>query len=459
MSPKAFNLSQKHPLEQIVENGLCIGCGFCHASFYSSDADVKIKMAFDSKKDFVAPDVMNWNPDKEPGDFICPGAQMDLIKLSEQVHNKIPNDYMLGVYKKLRVCYSTDEINRKESASGGVIFAVLKYLLSEGRADIIYCAEPGDGPYKAQGRVIRDIAELGNIHGSIYHPVNFGKELHSLIKGKGRFVFVGLPCQIAGLEMLKSQNSELANLHILSLGLFCGGINTFQGIAYYLRGFGIKWSDVDEISYRYGPWPGKIKVSLKSSGKEIIIPRVRENTRWKILRYAIAFQGYWMLKRCRLCFDQISDFADIAVGDPHLPKYRIQDGAGFSAVISRTDRGEKIIQELIQEGLLGEEDIDRGEVIRSQGYTLDNRRHASAYMKVVRFFGGEIPDTRVYVDADKTVSMRHYIYAVVDMMKVAMPKNKFIQVFYIPWQIFEYLFITFAPLLIIKRTIKIFRNR
>jgi coenzyme F420 hydrogenase subunit beta len=453
------SLSGQHPLEQIVQDGLCMGCGFCKASMHMTDSEVKVQMEFDPEPDYFVPKVSNWIGNDKPGDFICPGAEIDMVKLAKQVHGKIPDDPILGTYHQLRVCYSTNEAVRAKAASGGVIPAVLSYLFATGRIDVAYCVQPGEGAYEAQGRIIRSPQELEKIHGSVYHPVNFGAQLCDLIDGEERFAFVGLPCQIAGLEMLKAKNPELAKRHLLSIGLFCGGINTFKGIAYYLEGFKIFWSDVNKIAYREGPWPGKIKVNLKSTSQDLLIPRIRGNSRWKILRYVIGFQGYWMLKRCRLCPDQISDFADIAVGDPHLPKYRAQGGAGFSATVSRTERGENILREMIEAGKLGAELVDRDTIVASQGYTLDNRRHVPAYVKINQLLGGKSPELTVYPEIYKTIGIRHYIYGAVDLIKIALPKNKIIRMFYIPWQIFEYLFITFTPSLIVKRLSKLLRNQ
>lgn len=453
------NLNQLHPLEKIVKDGLCIGCGFCLVSLKMTKAKVKAEMGYDLELDCFVPKIINWHPDVKFDDFICPGLNMDMVKLARQVHGEIPEDFILGTYKNLRICYSTDSDVREKAASGGVIPAALSYLFATGQIDAAYCVLPDGGPYEAKGHLIRSPNELKKIHGSVYHPVNFGAELDSLVEGSERFAFVGLPCQIAGLEMLKISQPTLAKRHVLSLGLFCGGINTFKGVAYYLKDFKIPWSEVKKISYREGPWPGKIKVTLKSSGKEVLIPRIQENSRWKILRYVIAFQGYWMLKRCRLCPDQVSDFADISVGDPHLPEYKSRGGDGFSITISRTERGENLLKEMLAKGKIIAENISRDSVVASQGYTIDNRRHIEAYLKLTRLFGGEIPNITVYPEINKSTGIRHYVYAAVDLMKIALPKHKIIEAFYIPWQIFEYLFITLTPSLIIKRLIKLMRNK
>ncbi|UCD35931.1 MAG: Coenzyme F420 hydrogenase/dehydrogenase, beta subunit C-terminal domain [Nitrospiraceae bacterium] len=446
-------------VEDVVRRGLCMGCGFCTASLKIENPDAGVSMGYDRQTDSFVPAVNRETPGAGRHDFICPGMTMDMVRLAEQVHGKIPDDPLLGTCRELRVCYAADEEVRHRAASGGVIPGVLKHLFETGRIDSAYCLHPGTDPYGAEGRIIQSAAELAGLHGSVYHPANFGKHLYDLYTSPGKFAYVGLPCQVAGLEMLKAKYPELARRHVLSLGLFCGGINTFSGIAYYLEGFRISWGDVERISYREGPWPGKIRVTSKSKGGDILIPRIRGNSRWKILRYIIAFQGYWMLKRCRLCPDQVNDFADIAVGDPHLAKYRAQGGAGFSATISRTERGEEMLKEMLSLGKIAGETVDREDLISSQGYTLDNRRHVTAYVRMAELLGESVPHISVYPELQKTVGVRHYIYAAVDLMKIVLPKNRVIRACYVPWQIFEYVFITFTPSLILRRLIKILRNK
>src|SRR5690606_34200632 len=114
-----------------------------------------------------------------------------------------------------------------------------------------------------------------------------------------------------------------------------------------------------------------------------------------ILRYVIGFQGYWMLPRCRMCPDQISDFADISVGDPHLPRFR-KLGGGHSAVVARSERGSSWYARAVSKGVLQEESLSRDELVESQGYTLDNRRHARAYVRVARWLGMAAPRLEVY---------------------------------------------------------------
>jgi len=450
----------RHPLEQIVADRQCMGCGFCTLIKASASGDnaPTVTMAYDEKLDHAVPRISGWTPGEDAGAFVCPGAEMDMPTQARNAYGHEPEDPMLGEIVSLRAAYAADTETRDASASGGVVPAVLARLFQTGVIDAAYTLRDTDKVAETRGALVHTAAQLKTIHGSVYHPANFGSGLQDLVGGTERFAFVGLPCEIAALQSLKSLYPAIAKRHVLSIGLFCGGINSHRGIDYYLSRFGVRWSDVDAVDYRSGPWPGGIKLATRD-GSERRIPRIAHNTRWKILRYVIAFQGYWMLPRCRICPDQISDFADIAVGDPHLPRFRARNGDGFSVVISRTPHGEAVLKDVIAAGQLIEEPITRDEVIRSQGTTLDNRRHAEAYVAVARLLGLTPPRITVYAALRGRAAWRHYRYAFVDLMKLVLPQNRFLRALYLPWQIFEYVFITFAPNLIGRRIANLLRNR
>ncbi len=443
-----------HPVDRVIRDGLCLSCGMCAAS----SPDVAERLAYDREWDQFVPVVREAGEGRpEP---VCPGAGVDMNALSMQVHGRLPSDYLLGVYRKIRVCHATDEQVRRQAASGGVIPTVLRYLFDRGRIDEAYCVVPGEGPYDAHGRIIRSPEELEQTHGSVYHPCDYGRELRQLLwRDSGRFAIVGLPCHLEGFEMIKARRPELADRHVLSLGLFCGGVNRFEAMAYYLGSLGVPWDDVARIEYRYGPWPGSLRVVRRSSGEEHVLPRIQGNTRHRILRYVAAMQGYWMLKRCRICPDQISDFADIAVGDPHLPRYRRESGPGHSLVISRTERGEDVLRRLIDTRVLAAEETDREAVVQSQSYCLDNRRHAPAYLSAARLLGEPVPTVSVYPQTYRGLKVRHHKWAVVDLGKIMLRRQRWLRPLYPWWQAFEYLFISFYPDLLLRRAAGLLLNK
>lgn len=447
---------QKNPAltpDDIVRRGQCMACGFCTVAVGRTEPAGW--MEFDDARGHHVPKFSG----PPPVDFVCPGVAMDMPELALQKHGVLPADPMLGAVKQTRAAFATDLGIRSRAASGGVIPALLIHLFETGQIDCVYCVEPGTTPDSAAGVVIRKAVNLGSTHGSVYHPVNFGANLHELVNGNERFAFVALPCEIAALEMLKRRHPELASRHVMSIGLFCGGINTFAGVAYYLAGFGLRGADIEQIAYRHGGWPGRLRVKLRGRPDPVELPRIRGNTRWKILRYVVAFQGYWMLPRCRICPDQVADFADIAVGDPHLQKFRDRGGMGFSAVVTRSSRGEALVAAALAAGVLASEALSSSELILSQGHTLDNRRRAHVYASVARHLGFHPPEIQNYDALYGTERIRHYVSAWVDMGKLAVRGRWWARPFYVPWQVFEYLFLTYTPRMIWRRLVGLVTNR
>jgi coenzyme F420 hydrogenase subunit beta len=448
-----------HPLEAIVANRQCIGCGFCRLlEPEGENGSPAVELAYEPRLDHFVPRIRGWRPGEPAGRFVCPAAEMNMPELARTRYGREPADPMLGEAVAIRAAYASNPDQRSVSASGGVIPVLLQRLFHDGAIDAAYVVRSDTPPFESRGRLVTAPEELSGTHGSVYHPVDFGFDLQTLVDGEHRFAFVGLPCQVAALEMLKRGRPDVARRHVISIGLFCGGINTFRGIDYYLRGHGVSLRDAAHIDYRYGKWPGQIRLQ-KKDGQVSLVARIRGNTRFQILRYVIAFQGYWMLPRCRICPDQIADFADIAVGDPHLARFRHRDGLGFSAVITRTPVGEQLVSRAIAAGDIEEEELSREELVRSQGYTLDNRRHAAVYASVWKKLGQIPPRLSVYRALSASTRARHYVYAWVDLVKLLLPDNRLVGAGRLPWQIFEYTFITFAPSLIINRLGKILRNR
>lgn len=439
----------------VVAKGLCIGCGMCTAANAGRSKPL-LRMEYSPEHDHAIPVVEARQIDDNP-EVVCPGASMHMPQLSEAVYGLVPKDNWVGQHLRIRAAHATDAELRKRSASGGVTTALLTYLFKQQAIDVVYCVVSEGSPNNRTGMILRRAEDLTAIHGSVYQPAVLGAELSTLIEGTERFAFVGLPCEIATLEMLKQKDKQLADRHVLSIGLFCGGINRFSGIDYYLKKFGTGLNGAASIDYRYDAWPGKIRL-VDANGKPHEIPRIRGNSRWNILRYVVGFQGYWMLPRCRMCPDQISDFADVAVGDPHLARFRSPQGLGHSAVVLRSHRGAEWYDKALADGFIADERLEREELIESQGYTLDNRRHALAYSRVAKKLGMSAPDLATYPEFEKP-KFRHYKYAAVDLLKIRLRRVRGLGPLYIPIQVFEYLFITLAPRVFVNRLVNLFRNK
>ena len=98
--------------------------------------------------------------------------------------------------------------------------------------------------------------------------------------------------------------------------------------------------------------------------------------------------GFLCLKDAVLCPDQISDLADIAVGDPHLPKLK-EENSGFSIIICRSDVGKETIEMMHQKGNIIESAPE--DVINNRGRTLKNRKLLFPYMLVSSYLEEKFP--------------------------------------------------------------------
>ena len=99
-----------------------------------------------------------------------------------------------------------------------------------------------------------------------------------------------------------------------------GGLIKLSGYKYYLKKFYSPemLKKIKNLRYREKPWPGSFRVEFNK--KFELKPRLAGTSRLNIIRYMIA-EHFNKNLRCKFCPDQLSDFADISLGDPHFSKY------------------------------------------------------------------------------------------------------------------------------------------
>lgn len=445
-------------IADILKNKQCMGCGICTVPLTKGCHANKIDYKFSADYEHWVPSSKDHQKEAGGHDIrLCPGAEVDMKSLAKEVFGRQPENPMLGEALKISYGFSKNKEVRKKAASGGLVTSLIEFLFDTSSIDVCYCSF-GKSPHNGRGVLVRDKRELVDAMGSHYHPIAFGDGLSQLVNSNEKFAFVGLPCEVAGLRALLSEMPELKSRCVLVIGLFCGGINRFSGIETYLQKFKVDTSQIETADYRYGKWPGSILLRL-SSGKKINVPRIKGNSRWNILKYMISFQGYWMLPRCRICPDQIADFADIAVGDPHLPEFKNKDTDGFSVAIARNNVGLNVLNNAEKSKKIYLKPMSAEDVIKSQGYTLENRRNATVYTKVAKVLMLTPPKITVYDELQNKSTFHQYIYAFVDLSKLTFLKGQWFSKFHLFFQIFEYLFLTLSPRIISKRLTKILSNK
>jgi coenzyme F420 hydrogenase subunit beta len=116
-------------LEEIVQGGLCIGCGLCQ----SVAGAEKIRMILTSegrerpvaRRQLAPATLAHINA-------ICPGTRVEGAAPSEA-----PSDTVWGPAEHLAIGYAGDPAVRHRASTGGVLTALGQFLLSSGRVKFI----------------------------------------------------------------------------------------------------------------------------------------------------------------------------------------------------------------------------------------------------------------------------------------------------------------------------------
>jgi coenzyme F420 hydrogenase subunit beta len=314
----------------------------------------------------------------------CPGAEVNFPELYKFVYGELPPDYLMGHTLRHRIGYATDPAIRRRGSSGGVISAVLNYLLKEKKIDgVLTLVDLPDKPLQPQAKIITDVKDLLAAAQSKYCLAPVNTILREIGERNGKFAYVGLPCQIHSIRKLQMiHDPNVRNLSLL-IGSYCGSINYFTSINDFLKKNKVNdLSLVRRIQYRAGEWPGKLLIKL-NNGKEFELEKF----------YANYMTMFYTVKRCQVCFDLTNEFADISAADAWSPKYE-ERGKGYSLFISRTALGEKVIKECLEKGVLvSKVEIQKQEVMAMHSHMIDNKKiGAVVRSKMWSVLGREVPD-------------------------------------------------------------------
>jgi len=332
-------------IKQIVQSGLCSGCGACNAVCPRNAIVMKISLDGTYKPYIIS-------------------AKCNLCGLCEKVCPSLDNLEILtdsfGNFIRCYIGYSADITIRWKASSGGLVTTILLTLLKEGMINgaIVAIDNPND-PLKPLMTFAKSEEEIMSSMGSKYCPVKSHFKVKDLIRERGKIAVVGLPCHIRAFRKLEEVVSELKNKILVHLGLFCGKCPNFYATTYFLRKVAkIDENEVLRISYRGKGWPGRITV-LTKQGEELNF----EYSDW----IKFSYYPHFIPIRCVLCYDITNQLADISLGDAWG---LANDRVGTSVIITRTPIGENIIQRLHESGAVVLREVEPYKVSQGQGLSI-----------------------------------------------------------------------------------------
>ena len=375
---------------QVTDKGLCHGCGVCAAACPTN----AIAMRLDHRHGLLRPRI-------DPARCtrcgrcaaVCPGAEVDFADLSLAFLN---SGYPGNLEGSLRSCYfghACDRDVRHEAASGGLVTALLIWLLDQGRIDGALVTNMSERrPLATVSSVARTPAQILAACGSMYCPTSIAEGLREVLSSRGRFAVVGLPCHIHGIRKLERIDSRLRDKVPFHFGLFCINNNTMLGTEYFLRKRGIDPGRVRSIRYRAKGWPGWIVVQLHDGTMHEFRRGTTERDPRKRQVLASAFHYDFQMPRCLLCADRMAELADISFADAWHKRFLGKCKIGKSLVVARTAEGEALLENARRAGLVDLEKIDLPTLRKSQNLTVKSVVGARLFLR--RFLGRAVPAYR-----------------------------------------------------------------
>ena len=344
-------------VDEVVDHGLCTGCGSCMAAC-PQDAIAMKETASGLLSPVINPASCN---DCRLCAKVCPGDHFEQGMIAEGT------DPFAG---PVRDCYLVQHRRRDVLAaaqSGGAVTGLLLHLLERGRIDrALVTVMPEDGSLRPYSLLTNDPETIRKSSGSKYCPVPLNARL-SEIDSAERIAVVGLPCHLHGVAHLCRHVPHWRRENLLLIGLVCDRILSFRAMDYLVYKAGIRRQNVQSLRFRSkqrNGWPGDVRIVTRE-GKSHFLPAGER----------IACKDLFTPQRCRLCFDKMNVLSDITCGDPHgLSK----DVKGKSAVLARTSEGQSAVQSAIGAGVFVSRCIPADDLFAGQKIE-NKRREYAAY--------------------------------------------------------------------------------
>jgi coenzyme F420 hydrogenase subunit beta len=327
-------------LSDIVNNGLCIGCGICQ----SITGKGKIEISMSSKGRLEPKEINKITPETFNKILnVCLGVIVEGLP-KEQVEKKAKHDLVWGYY--LSLCYAWSTVNkiRFESSTGGLLNGLSLYLLESKKVKFIShtVADP-EKPMRSISKFSYNKEDLLNSGGcSRYGPASPLDKFHKSLNLNQPFAFVGKPCDISAIRQLSKSDERVNKLCKYLLTLVCGGSTEFTKSQDFIESFKVKEEELSIFRYRGYGNPGRIYIKTKD-GREYD----REyNSFW-------GEESTWRVHfRCKVCPDAIGESSDIAALDTWRGGSPKGEDEGFNAAIVRTQRGLDLLNEASTAGYI-----------------------------------------------------------------------------------------------------------
>lgn len=278
------------------------------------------------------------------------------VKVCE-MRKKWPKDYLSS--PAVYAMRSKNDDIRLHSTSGGVFSELAKCILKH-KGCVVGATYAAD--WSVEHCMIQDINDLEQLRRSKYQQSNISyiyRKVKETLENKKEVLFCGTPCQVAGLKAFLGKEYG----RLFACDFICRGVSSPKVFAEYINYLkGVYHSDVEYIwmKNKCNGWHNLTTVIKFKNGKKYVKAGLEDSYVQLYLKYNVGVRD-----SCYKCqFKGGEDVADITLGDFWgLEDTMLDDNLGTSVVIGRTEKGNKLINEMKGQMIYREmrlEDVEKG---------------------------------------------------------------------------------------------------
>jgi coenzyme F420 hydrogenase subunit beta len=312
---------------EVVDTGLCTGCGACVAACPTGVLDY---VDGNPVRDLAHPDAC----DKAARGCdicarICPRLRSWEADSDQALFGRVRTaDEVSGISRDILLAQATDAQILERAQDGGLVSALVAWGLDSGRLDGAVLSRPAAGrPLEAEPFLARSRSDVLAAAGSrySYSPSLLAlREAHDLRLRRLAVVGVGCHAAVNGTATAHAARKQERSMALV-IGLLCSKTFTHAGQVATLAEHGIDPTSVRKVNIK-----GRYIVqTADGTSHELPLTALNPHTR----------------PPCNSCPDFAASLADISAGG-------IASEPGWTLTIVRTVRGERWIREAVEAGVL-----------------------------------------------------------------------------------------------------------
>ncbi|MBO4601334.1 MAG: Coenzyme F420 hydrogenase/dehydrogenase, beta subunit C-terminal domain [Bacilli bacterium] len=303
--------------------------------------------------------------------------------------------------------YNKDKKIRNDSTSGGAATTFYLKVLESG--GIIYGANNIENERFKFIRITNQ-SDLYKVKGSKYvhcYIDNMFLKVQEDLKNNNQVLFIGTPCQIAGLKLFLKKEYE----NLLTVDLICHGVPTQKFLNDELKLHVKDTNLISSVKFR----DGSSKVFIIEKNDNNCIYKESWDTNYYLYRF---LNSMIFRENCYECkYAKKQRVSDITIGDfwglKSQNKYFKDDKKGISLVMPNTEKGKYFVEKCLRDVIYEERPLDEAINGNSQ-LQLPAKKHKNynKFFKYYKKFGYEkaCKKTRTFKQHLKQVKIISNIY-------------------------------------------------